>query len=180
MTHKFSESLETNRVDLQLGLDQKKTQAERNRLGQFATPTDLANDVLRYAHELLPADTSVRFLDPAFGTGAFYSALLQVFPKERIPEALGFEIDPHYGGPTANFWADHGLTFHLEDFTQAEPIPSFNLLICNPPYVRHHHLVAAEKDRLQQRTFEASGMKLSGLAGLYCHFLGLSHGWMAE
>lgn len=180
MTNKFSESLETERLDLQLGLDRQKTQAERNRLGQFATPTDLANDLLRYAHELLPVDKNVLFLDPAFGTGAFYSALLRVFPKRRILESIGFEIDPHYGGPTGKFWTDHGLTLRLEDFTQAQPNRSFNLVICNPPYVRHHHLVAAEKTRLQQRTFEASGMKLSGLAGLYCHFLGLSHGWMAE
>jgi len=180
MTHKFPEWLETDRLDLQLGLDQQKSQAERNRLGQFATPTDLAADLLRFAHELLPANKNVLFIDPAFGTGAFYSALLRTFPKRRILAAVGFEIDPHYGGPTAKFWADHGLTLRLEDFTRAQPNPSFGLVICNPPYVRHHHLAAVEKRRLQQRTFEASGMKLSGLAGLYCHFLGLSHAWMTE
>jgi hypothetical protein len=33
---------------------------------------------------------------------------------------------------------------------------------------------------LQFRTHQASGMKISGLAGLYCHFLGLAHPWMTE
>lgn len=47
-------ALEKQRVTLQAELDAGKTQAERNRLGQFATPTDLAVDILRYASTLLP------------------------------------------------------------------------------------------------------------------------------
>jgi adenine-specific DNA-methyltransferase len=68
----------------------------------------------------------------------------------------------------------------LSDFTHAKPAPRFNLIICNPPYVRHHHLENGDKGRLQVQTQQASGMKISGLAGLYCHFLGLSHAWMTD
>lgn len=175
-----TETKEQERLALQVSLDAEKTQAERNRLGQFATPTALAEDILRYAATLLPPATRVRFLDPAIGTGSFYSGLLKVFPKKRIAEALGFEIDLHYGRPAAQLWTDTGLALELADFTHAEPSPRFNVLICNPPYVRHHHMPNGEKTRLQFRTQQASGMKLSGLAGLYCHFLGLSHAWMAE
>lgn len=171
---------EQERLALQASLDAGKSQAERNRLGQFATPSSLAEDILRYAVSLLPPAADVRFLDPAIGTGAFYSALLRVVPKKRIAEALGFEIDQHYGTPAARLWEDTGLVFKLADFTQAEPSPRINVLICNPPYVRHHHLQNGDKTRLQRRTQQASGMKISGLAGLYCHFLGLSHPWMAE
>lgn len=171
---------EHERLDLQAALDAGKSQAERNRLGQFATPSNLAEDILRYAVSLLPADTKVRFLDPAIGTGSFYSALLRVVPKNRIEEALGFELDPHYGIPAANLWRDTNLKLKLADFTHAEPLPRANVLICNPPYVRHHHLHNGEKTRLQLRTHQASGMKISGLAGLYCHFIGMSHAWMAD
>lgn len=171
---------EQERLALQASLDAEKTQAERNRLGQFATPTALAEDILRYAASLLPPAEKVRFLDPAIGTGSFYSALLKVFPKKRVAEALGFELDPHYGKPAAQLWKATGLVLKQADFTHAEPAPRFNVLICNPPYVRHHHLQNGEKKRLQLRTQQASGMKMSGLAGLYCHFLGLSHAWMAE
>jgi adenine-specific DNA-methyltransferase len=174
------ETKEHNRLALQAALDAKKTQPERNRLGQFATPTALAEDILQYAASLLPPAVKVHFLDPAIGTGSFYSALLKVFPKKRIAEALGFELDPHYGKPAAHLWKDTGLTLKLADFTQAAPSPRFNLMICNPPYVRHHHLQNGEKTRLQIRTQQASGIQMSGLAGLYCHFLGLSHAWMAE
>ena len=179
MSQKFA-NIEKQRVTLQVTLDSEKTQAERNRLGQFATPAALAEDILRYAASLLPSDTIVRFLDPAIGTGSFYSALVKVFPKNRIAEAMGFEIDPHYGKPAEELWRKTGLSLKLANFTYAESAPRFNLIICNPPYVRHHHLQNGDKIWLQTRTQQTSGMKISGLAGLYCHFLGLSHAWMAE
>ena len=171
--------LERQRFALQAFLDSQKTQAERNRLGQFATPTALAEDILHYAATQLPPGEKIRFLDPAIGTGSFYSALLRVFSKDYIAEALGFELDPHYGEPAARLWKECDLTLKAADFTLAEAYPRFNLIICNPPYVRHHHLQNGDKERLRFRTQQASGMKLSGLAGLYCHFLGQSHAWMA-
>jgi len=177
---KSIDSIEKQRLALQAEIDGRKTQAERNRLGQFATPTALAADILQYAASLLPEGEKVRFLDPAIGTGSFYSALRKVFPKKRIGEALGFEIDPLYGEPASALWANSGLTIKLADFTREEPSPSFNLVVCNPPYVRHHHLQNGDKARLQFRTQAASGIKISGLAGLYCHFLGLSHAWMTD
>lgn len=173
-------TLEKQRLALQNQLDARKTQAERNRLGQFATPPALAVDILRYAATLLPDGERARFLDPAIGTGAFYSALRQVFPNKQIAAARGFEIDLHYGKPAAQLWEGTGLDLQLSDFTHAAAAQRFNLIICNPPYVRHHHMPNDEKNRLRLRTLTASGLKLSGLAGLYCHFLGLSHTWMTD
>lgn len=172
--------VEEQRLALQADLDSRKTQAERNRLGQFATPTALARDILGYAETLLSSEKPVHFLDPAIGTGAFYSALLSTFPRQRVAEAAGFEIDPHYGHPASLIWQNTGLVLNQSDFTCEEPSPRFNLVICNPPYVRHHHIQASDKERLLQSSCKSSGMKLSGLAGLYCHFLALSHAWMAE
>ena len=174
------DTYEEHRLSLQAELDGQKTQTERNRLGQFATPTLLAREVLKYAATLIPVDEEVHFLDPAFGTGAFHSALCNVFPRKQIAESLGFEIDPHYGKPAMRLWENSGLVLKLADFTHEDPSPRFNLIICNPPYVRHHHLDNSEKTRLQFFNYRASGMKISGLAGLYCHFLGLSHAWMAD
>ena len=54
------------------------------------------------------------------------------------------------------------------------------MLISNPPYVRHHHIGNSEKRRLKINTQDACGVDINGLAGLYCHFLGLSHAWMSD
>ncbi|MHC5718205.1 MAG: SAM-dependent DNA methyltransferase, partial [Nostoc sp.] len=89
----ITKATEQTRALRQFQLDEAKTQIERNKLGQFATPTDLASDILKYAFELFPTNLKIRFLDPAFGTGSFYSALLQVFPSSQIAEAVGYEID---------------------------------------------------------------------------------------
>lgn len=171
---------ENKRLFLQSEQDTAKTQAERNRMGQFATPFPLALDILTYAKSAIPDDEKVRFLDPAIGTGAFYSALLATFPAGKIAKASGFEIDPHYGKPASSLWQGTGLELHLVDFTQAKPNTSYNLVICNPPYVRHHHVDNGEKLRLQRATLQASGVRIDGLAGLYCYFLILTHAWMAE
>ena len=181
MTRKTPTSFEKRRLALQETLDAGKSQAERNRMGQFATPTELAADILRYAAAQLGESGKIRFIDPAIGTGSFYSALLDVFPKERVGCATGYEIDPHYGASAAKLWAETDLDMRLEDFTRAEP-PSdsekFDLLVCNPPYVRHHHIVTGDKQRLKLRAYAASGVNMNGLAGLYCYFLTLSHAWM--
>ena len=176
--------LELFRLRLQGQLDAAKTQDERNRLGQFATPTALATDILTCTRNMLPENAAIRFLDPAFGTGSFYSALTRVFPPGRVAQATGFEIDPHYGRQAQQLWQASPLKLELTDFTRAMAPASvqdkFNLLICNPPYVRHHHIPVDEKSRLLALARQATGIQLNGLAGLYCYFMLLCHPWIAE
>ncbi|MBL7644998.1 MAG: SAM-dependent DNA methyltransferase [Candidatus Hydrogenedentes bacterium] len=178
------DELERERLEIQARLDSEKTQAERNRMGQFATPTALACDLLRYAKRELSLDTPIRFLDPALGTGSFYSAFLRIFGEDAPFAADGFEIDGHYGEPSRDLWQQHGLNIRSEDFTAAVPpendADKATLLICNPPYVRHHHISAEDKRRLHDRVAAKHGIALSGLSGLYCYFLCLSKEWMAS
>ncbi len=76
---------EAVRLTEQQRLDQLKTAKERNRWGQFATPPALSLDIARYAwNKLRRRKGGFRFLDPAVGTGSFFGALLQAFPKDRI------------------------------------------------------------------------------------------------
>ncbi len=80
---------ESSRLELQERLDAVKSQAERNRLGQFATPPELASEIISYADSLLPQRSKIHFLEPGFGTGPFYSALLRhVTPSHRSSRRL--------------------------------------------------------------------------------------------
>lgn len=175
--------LENERLGLQERLDAAKSQTERNRLGQFATPGPLAEEIVQASLSLLPAEQSIRFLDPAFGSGSFYSALLGLADSGRIEAASGYEIDPHYGTPAAEFWRETRLMLSVADFTRQSPpaseVDKPNFLICNPPYVRHHNIPAQEKERLQRLAKRLTGISLSGLAGLYCYFMLLTDCWMA-
>lgn len=179
-----ADTLEQRRSALQVELDGQKSQAERNKMGQFATPTALARDVLAYGLSLLPKGAPVRFFDPAIGTGSFYAALMSTCRRRPVAAAQGFEIDPHYGKPAQSLWKGTPLKIRLGDFTQqtapAQSADRATLLICNPPYVRHHHLNGTDKLRLQAAARDAAHVELSGLAGLYCYFMALAHRWMAD
>jgi hypothetical protein len=126
----------------------------------------------------------VRFLDPAIGTGSFYSALMSTSTGRPVQSATGFEIDPHYGEPSKALWKGTPLKITLADFTrQSQPSDDrkrATLLICNPPYVRHHHINSEDKARLQAAALATSHIALSGLSGLYCYFMALAHDWMSE
>ncbi len=153
-------------------------------MGQFATTGPLALEILQSARSLTHAKSErLRFLDPAFGTGSFYSALLRVFPRGSIAAACGYEIDPHYGAPASRLWEATGLRLELSDFTTRGPdtdgAKRVDLLVCNPPYVRHHHIEKPMKLRLAKDAMEQVGIRVSGLAGLYVYFMLLSHRWLA-
>jgi hypothetical protein len=175
---------EAERVIEQVQLDASKNSIERNRLGQFATPNSLAIEILKYSKTLLPASEEIHFLDPAIGTGSFYSALLQSFSSEQIKSAVGYEIDRDYAEVALKLWAKTPLKLRIADFTESVPpkneVSKANLLICNPPYVRHHHLSSEKKIALKKLGIKTTGIELNGLAGLYCYFLLAAHEWMAR
>ena len=181
MTAPDLDALEAERLRRQAELDARSSPAERNRLGQFATPPPLARRIAEAALEHLPDEEPIRFLEPALGTGAFYSALLGAAGTRALIAATGIEADPAVADAARGLWADRGLSVHAADFTAASP-PSgaqCNLLLANPPYVRHHHLPAGDKARIRDAAEQSSGVRLSGLAGLYCYFILLAHRWLA-
>jgi hypothetical protein len=173
-------SIEERRLSEQVRLDGLKSADERNEWGQFATPPPLAIDILRLARTLWSGNERVRFLDPAIGTGSFYSALLKVFGPERVAAAHGIELDPVFAEMAASLWQKTGLSVAKADFTTQRPPQSakYNLLISNPPYVRHHHMTAEYKAALKRSVFESVGIRTSGLAGLYASFLLLCDSWL--
>src|SRR5690606_508384 len=68
--------VESARLTFQDSLDSAKSPLDRNRLGQFATPPALSQAIVAETLRLLPRKRRIRFLEPALGTGSFYSALL--------------------------------------------------------------------------------------------------------
>lgn len=178
--------IEKKRLSLQSSLDAEKDirdKTERNRMGQFATPTNLAREIVKYGLFLINKENAINFLEPAFGTGSFYSALTNEIDSSQIAKACGIEIDEYYGKPASQLWGDYNVEIKISDFTKLIPDgldEKVDLLICNPPYVRHHHLAKDEKVRLKENSERVFKSKVSGLTGLYCHFIAASHQWMVS
>lgn len=177
--------VESRRQIAQADLDSKKSAAERNRLGQFATPNTLAVEIARYVESIAGRRLDqVHFADPAIGTGSFYSAALTAFGSTRIARAIGIELDPAFCETANDLWRESGLEMVQGDFTRLvatrdRPF-SPNLILTNPPYVRHHHLTREEKCRLQALTHQLTGIPVNGLAGLYVYYLLLATEWMKD
>ena len=175
--------MEAKRAAQQRALDNFETPEERNRTGQHATPWKLALQLVRHAAEMSRDIPRISFLAPAAGTGAFYSALLHTMEKERIERAQGYETNGNIAETAAQLWNPQGLTVLNQDFTAAAAPPHreqrFNLIVCNPPYVRHHHISTGQKERLHRKLSQQGNMELPASAGLYAYFMGLAHPWMS-
>jgi len=177
--------VEFRRQQVQAEIDASRSAAERNRLGQFATPIAFAVDIARYVESLIgSARKKILFADPAIGSGSFFSAALEVFGRKRITSAVGVELDPAFAEAARTLWCDQGLDVVQGDFTRViasgSPLPAPDVILANPPYVRHHHLNRADKQRLQRLAFETTGVEVNGLAGLYVYFLLLATAWMED
>ncbi|MHB1155494.1 MAG: Eco57I restriction-modification methylase domain-containing protein [Phycisphaerales bacterium] len=183
MSNRRNSTVELCRQSVQTILDAGKSQAERNRMGQFATPNVLAIDIARHVASLIPdRNAAIHFADPAIGSGSFFSAAMTVWGRRRIHSAVGIEIDPTVADAARDLWADTSLRMICDDFTKVVANgscpPAPNLLLANPPYVRHHHMTRQEKERLQCLTRRLTGIEVNGLAGLYVYFLLLATAWM--
>lgn len=169
MTAQHDNTTEAQRQAIQAAIDATKSAAERNRLGQFATPNALAVDIARYVASLIGArGRGIRFADPSIGSGSFFSAALAVFGPKRLESAVGVELDAAFADAARNLWADAGLEVVHGDFTRMVGNGSCptapNLILANPPYVRHHHMDREDKKRLQRLALKMTGVEVNGLA----------------
>jgi hypothetical protein len=175
-------TVEVCRAEIQQSLDEKKTPLERNELGQFATPKNLADAIMLAALSYIPKDQKIRFLEPSIGTGSFFSALLDKSTDDQIEYACGYEIDEHYARPSIDLWKTTILKYVVGDFLIFAPPQNesdkFNLIVSNPPYVRHHHLRNGLKEKLHDKVKTTFGISFSKLSGLYCYFLSLTAKWL--
>ena len=78
----------------------------------------------------------LRFLDPAVGTGVFYSALLEHVGRDAIAAAVGCEKDEAIATAARDLWADAGLRVRTDDFTELSKVQAneqpFDLILANP------------------------------------------------
>lgn len=145
---------------------------EREKLrekGQFWTPDWVATAMVKYV-----ADNSDLVFDPAFGKGAFYTALKAITQSNGSKvKFYGTDIDPQLV-MEANKECSTGskdCQIELRDFIKNPPRLLFKSIVANPPYIRHHRLTEQTKQLIKQISVEALGKTLDGRAGIHVYFL---------
>ena len=147
----------------------KEREALRKK-GQFWTPDWLAEAMVAYA----TAGGAKTVYDPAVGGGAFFRAA-KTISKEigRKFILAGSELhhevlsDAIAGGLTR---ADLARVTE-RDFVMQPPDATFECIVANPPYLRHHRLPPDMKATLREFGKNLTGTPLDGRAGFHIYFL---------
>jgi hypothetical protein len=151
----------------------------RRRLGTFFTPAALVDHMITAASAMFPDGGPALVADPGAGVGAFSRAARRRWPDADVAAvdvnvvtlgllAARLHADGQRGGEHVRLLATDYLAWLTEGWpTESTP----RLILGNPPYTRHQHLTAKEK----QDAREAAGDLISsGLAGLSAYFLAAS------
>ncbi|MBD24001.1 MAG: hypothetical protein CMG46_03220 [Candidatus Marinimicrobia bacterium] len=136
--------------------------AKRRLRGQFFTPTPIA----KLMAEWVCGGTPERVLDPAAGTGILLRAVAEVSKAPIMFTA--FEIDPK----AADLARTHGpakMDVRTADFLQNATSESFDGVIANPPYVRHHD--ASYTGDVMGSLSKRTGINFSRLSNIYVPFI---------
>lgn len=142
------------------------------------TPPELAESMAKYAVSFLDDRRRIDFGDPAVGTGAFFAALTQVVQRKFIKSAIGIDVSRKQVKAARWKWAGKGMEVIEGDYLHLDRLSPRNLILANPPYMRHQGIPSEYKKELRERASVAMGMRVSGLSGQYVYFLLLSHRWM--
>jgi adenine-specific DNA-methyltransferase len=146
----------------EIELERLNPRERRYKIGQFFTPAPIAELMADAVNEIEPATV----LDPGVGGGVLLRAV------GDGPRLFGLDIDAT-AVELAAASMPGGHEIAVGDFLDAERWPltdaTFDAVIANPPYVRHHNLSAEHK--LLARHYSAQfGLKVSSLSGSYVYF----------
>lgn len=138
--------------------------------GQFWTPAWVAKAMVAYTL----AGRASHIFDPAVGAGAFFHAARD-FSKRIYRELslFGAEIDPGAIAKARDSGIPESDLNHVEirEFVLDPPTRTFEAIVANPPYVRHHRLPQEYKESLRAFGRRTIGKPLDGRAGLHVYFL---------
>ena len=145
---------------------------KRRRLGQYDTPDMWAEPLVRWGLRGSPG----RVLDPSFGGCSFLRAALRTLAAngELRPGDLLYGIDVERP-PQAAQLVELGVPPNhliIEDFfaTDAATLPPFDLIVGNPPYIRHHWFQHGNRLRAAAAVAR-QGVRLDGRANAWAYFL---------
>lgn len=169
-------------------------QEERRRLGEFYTPRSIAEFMVKWAVRK-PGDF---VLDPCVGSGTFLIEALYRFvslscdSQKAFSQIYGIDINP-----LATLMATINILRHvpnaqprifLGDFLKLNPLTismnidrtTFEAIVCNPPYTRHHELLPSYKEEIANMIETRTGERVSRLSSIYTYFFLHAYNFLKE
>ncbi|HJF15854.1 MAG TPA: hypothetical protein K8V32_13875, partial [Enteractinococcus helveticum] len=175
---------ETVRQTGQAFLEKLRSDDKADPAEQGATPFPEASEITGLALRYHPGP-AINFLEPCVGTGIFFSALLHHVADGQgalnIHAAHGVERDDQFAALAHDLWKPAGLEVHLQDFLRlsAPELPQATMVLSRPPATFHHQLSSDAKVRAADAAEASSGIRPTGIADLYSHFVLATHKFLA-
>ena len=136
----------------------------RKKFAQFFTPEPIADFMARW---VLEGRKKADVLEPAFGLGVFTCSMRKLEVQVKV---VGYELDAtiyNYGiGNVAQAGSD--VYIYNEDYLRASWNEKYDVIICNPPYLKFHDYDNASLVPLVNSQL---GVHLNGFTNLYTLFL---------
>lgn len=135
----------------------------RKKYGQFFTPASIAEFMCRWVLEKNPRTV----LDPGCGTGIFVREILRQAPG---CDTTGVDADPFILSAARNSIGDmDGVSLIRGDFLTWKTSRTFDGIVANPPYLKHHNFHYAHD--IFEDIGAKNGVKISRLANIYVLFI---------
>lgn len=136
----------------------------KKKYGQFLTPPKIAQLMLMWGMD----QGSKRILDPAIGTGIFFSELHKL--NKSTCHVTGLDIDNlmlNLSFVRAKILkADKNINLINKNFLDFSTKEKFDLVICNPPYMKFHNFDRNSISKIASKY----DLKLSKLTNIYALF----------
>lgn len=144
----------------------------RKERGAFFTPAGITDFVAKWAIRT----ATDRVLEPSAGDAAFLVAAVERIAELRLgrgkaPEVDGVEIHAHSARLARDRVRDAGgmARVRQSDFFDVAPVPVYDAVIGNPPYIRYQNF-SGEARAKSRRAALKGGVALSGLASSWAAF----------
>lgn len=139
--------------------------------GIYYTPKLLADLIAKLAIE----DSSFTIFDPCFGNGrlleASYTRLRKLGCNNPESQLFGLDINPNYKQAKNEFLKLLGNNLKTKDFFSVpdEPNETYDVLLMNPPYIRHHLINEENKEKL--RVINWGDISIPNTSDMWVYFI---------
>lgn len=141
-------------------------------LGQVLTPPTVAFHMVNHSLKLAPSNPVI--LDPAVGPATFPVAFARAGVNDQSATFHLFDIDSRMVAHTRRVVSEHGLKARLyeTDYLTYDSRPlKPDIIIMNPPYIRHELIPAQQKLQYCTVLQQQFGQAFSRQSNLYVYFL---------
>lgn len=145
-------------------------------LGQVWTPKRIAKRMAKMGLQQIKNNKGIKILDPAVGPATFTNALYETgLLSTGINSIVNYDVDGKWIKYTNEFTHNKKIVAEniQKDYLLSNHKDSgnFDLVIMNPPYVRHEKIKKHLKDTYLERFNKEFSMKIDGRSNLFSFFI---------